>query len=49
MLGEDENLSQLEAEFPEGIRVLRRANNEMTEEQKKQLVKYIDFMLDNKD
>lgn len=49
LLGEDENLSQLEAEFPEGIRVLRRANNEMTEEQKKQLVKYIDFMLDNKD
>jgi len=48
LLGEDENLSQLEAEFPEGIRVLRRANKEMTEEQKKRLVKYIDYMLDNK-
>jgi len=49
LLGEDEDLSQLEAEFPDGIRVLRRANNEMTEEQKKQIVKYIDFMLNNKD
>ena len=49
LLGEDDDLSQLEEDFPDGIRVLRRANNEMTEEQKKQLVKYINFMLNNID
>lgn len=47
LLGKGDSLSDLEETFPEGVRVLRRANNEMTEEQKKQLVKYIDFMIDN--
>ncbi len=47
LLGKEDHLSDLEEEFPEGVKVLRRANNEMTEEQKKQLVKYIDFMIDN--
>lgn len=48
LLGEDDNLSKLEADFPEGVRLIRRANNEMTESQKKQLIKYMEFLLNNK-
>jgi len=48
LLGEDSDISQLEADFPDGVRLLRRANNEMTEDQKKQLVKYMEFLLNNK-
>ena len=49
LLGKDSDLSQLELDFPDGVRLLRRANNELTEKQKKQLVKYIEFLLNNKD
>lgn len=46
LLGTESQLDSLEESFPEGIKMLRRANNEMNTAQKKKLVKYMEFMLE---
>lgn len=43
--GKNNNASDLEKDFPEGIRMLRRANNELDEEDKERLLRYVEFML----
>lgn len=49
LLGQNNNLDDLEQTFPKGVRMLRRANNQMTEKQKEKLVKYIEFLLEDED
>ncbi len=46
LLDVESSVDTLEEAFPEGVRMLRRANNEMSEEQKQKLVKYMQFILE---
>lgn len=47
LLGEEKNISDLEEQFPEAVQLLRRANNELTPEAKKMMVKMMKTFLDN--
>lgn len=48
ILGTDEKLDQLEEDFSEGVRMLRRANRELTKADREELVKYMEFMINTK-
>lgn len=47
LLGNENNLSDLEEDFSEGVKVLRRANTQLTDEQKKKMIELMDWFLNN--
>lgn len=44
--GKKNTLSDIEKKFPEGVHILRRASQELTEEDRKKMVKLIEAFLD---
>jgi transcriptional regulator with XRE-family HTH domain len=46
LLGDENGMSELESGFPEGVRMLRRANNTMSDEQKQTLVGIMEHMIE---